>query len=331
VVSAFGSRRAQRLIRRLKLILFLWLCSVAPVFAQNSESLPIVGVLRISTLENVAPFPTVFRDALAALGQVDGRNIRIDLRLAEGHAERFPELAQALVREKVSVIVASGDAAVRAAQQATKTIPIVGIVDDIVGAGLIDSLAKPGSNTTGVSILAGELDAKRLEILKQLVPSRPSFAVLHDPASTTAQSVQLADAARQLGIELHTVDVRSPADFASAFTSLRALGSEAVVMLSSPLIFSFRSELCELSLTYKLPAISQVREMAEAGCLVSYGIRISEAYVIAAALTDKMLKGARAGDTPAQQPTRFELVINLRTAKAIGLAVPHCCWRLPTR
>jgi putative ABC transport system substrate-binding protein len=308
---------------RLRLSLFLWLCSAAPVFAQNSGSLPIVGVLRLNTPENVEPFPTVFRNALAALGQVDGRNVRIDLRLAEGHPERFSELAQALVQEKASVIVASGDAAVRAAQQATKTIPIVGIVDDIVGAGLIDSLAKPGGNTTGVSILAGELDAKRLDILKQLVPSGPRFAVLRDPASATAQSAQLADAARQLGIDLRAVDVRSPADFASAFASFRAGGSEAVVMLSSPLIFGFRAELCGLSLTYKLSAISQSREMAEAGCLVSYGIRISDAYAIAAVLTEKLLKGARAGDTPAEQPTKFELVINLKTAKALGLTVPQ--------
>ena len=302
--------------RRLKLILFLWLCSAAPVFAQNSGSLPIVGVLRLDTAESVKPFKTVFPDALAALGQVDGRNIHIDLRLAEGHAERFPELAQALMREKAAVIVASGDAAVRAAQQATKTIPIVGIVDDIVGAGLIDSLARPGGNTTGVSILAGELDAKRLEILKQLVPSGPSFAVLRDPSSATALPVLLADAARQLGIELYSVDVSTPADFTSAFASFRAAGSQALLMRSSPLIFGFRAELCELSLTYKLPAITQTREMAEAGCLVSYGTRISEVYTIAAELTDKMLKGTRAGDTPGQQPTRFELVVNLKTAKA---------------
>jgi putative ABC transport system substrate-binding protein len=132
------------MMRRPTLILFLWLCNAAPVFAQNSDSLPIVGVLRLDTPESVKLFQTVFPSALAAIGRVDGRNMRIDLRLAEGHAERFPELAQALVSEKASVIVASGDAAVRAAQQATKTIPIVGIVDDIVGAGLIDSLAKPG-------------------------------------------------------------------------------------------------------------------------------------------------------------------------------------------
>jgi putative ABC transport system substrate-binding protein len=145
---------------------------------------------------------------------------------------------------------------------------------------------------------------------------------LHDLASATAQPAQLADAARQLGIELHSEDVRGPADFASAFASFRAVGAEAVIMLSSPLIFGFRAELCGLSLTYKLPAITQAREMAEAGCLVSYGIRISEAYTIAAALTERILNGARVAETPAQQPTRFELVINLKTAKALGLTVP---------
>src|SRR6516164_3054819 len=159
------------------LLLFPWLCSGPLVFAQNAGNLPLVGVLRINTSENVEPFPTIFRNTLAALGRIEGQNIRIELRLAEGHAERFPELAQALVREKASVIVASGDAAVRAAQRVTQTIPIVALVDDIVAAGLISSLTKPGGNTTGVSILSSELDSKRLEILKQLGPSASSFRV----------------------------------------------------------------------------------------------------------------------------------------------------------
>jgi len=308
--------------RRLPLILFVWLCNAVPVFAQDSENLPLVGVLRVNTPDNVEPFPTIFRGALAALGQVDHRNIRIELRLAKGHAERFPELAQALVREKASVIVASGDAAVRAAQQATHTIPIVAIVDDIVASGLIGSLAKPGGNTTGVSILASELDAKRLELLKEIAPSGPRFAVLSDATSASARPKLLADAAQLLGVELLTVDVRSPSDFAPAFASFRAGGAEAVVILSSPLLSGFRGELCGLSITYKLPAIGQFREMAQAGCLVSYGIRVSDAYVIAADLTNKMLKGARPGETPAEQPTEFDLVINLKTAKALGLTVP---------
>jgi putative ABC transport system substrate-binding protein len=209
---------------RLPLIVCLWLCNAAPVFAQNTGNLPLVGVLRLSTADNVEPFPTIFRNALAALGQVDGRNIRIELRLAEGHAERFTELAQALVREKASVIVASGDAAVRAAQQATQTIPIIEIVDDIVASGLINSLARPGGNTTGVSILASELDVKRLEILKQVVPAGRRFAVLSDPTSASARPELLADAVRLLGDELLTVDVRNPADFAPAFASFHSGG-----------------------------------------------------------------------------------------------------------
>lgn len=308
--------------RRLPLILVLWFCSAAPVFAQTAGNLPLVGVLRLNTWENVEPFPTVFRNALAALGQVDGRDIRIDLRLAEGHAERFPDLARALVLEKASVIVASGDAAVRAAQQATSTIPIITIVDDIVGAGLINSLAKPGSNTTGVSILASELDAKRLEILKEIRPSARRFGVIRDPVSASARSPLLADATRLLGVELLTIDVRGPADFGPAFASFRAHDAEAVILLSSPLVFGFRKELCELGVSNKLPAIGQFREMTEAGCLMSYGVRLSDAYILAADFTAKMLKGARPSDTPAQQPTKYELVLNLKTAKALGLSIP---------
>jgi putative ABC transport system substrate-binding protein len=301
----------------------LTLFAAVPTFAQNTENPPLVGVLRINSPDNVEPFPTIFRGALGALGQVDGRNIRIQLRLAEGHAERFPELARALVREKASVIVASGDAAVRAAQQATETIPIVALVDDIVASGLIKSLAKPGGNTTGVSIIASELDAKRLEILKQIVPSSRRFAVLHDPASASARPELLTDAARVLSVELRTVDVRRPGDFAPAFASFSADGIDAVNILSSPLLFGFRAEICGLNMTHRLPAIGQAREMAEAGCLASYGVSFSEFYAMAANLTDKMLKGARPAETPAEQPTKFELVINLKTAKALGLAIPQ--------
>jgi putative ABC transport system substrate-binding protein len=300
----------------------LALCVAAPAFAQDKTQLPLVGVMRINTPDNVEPFSTIFRNALSALGRLDGRDIRIELRLAEGHAERFPELARALVREKASVIVASGDAAVRAAQQATETIPIIALVDDIVASGLIKSLANPGGNTTGVSIIASELDAKRLEILKQIVPSGQRFGVLHDPASASAIPDLLTSAARVLSGELRIVDVRRPDDFAPAFASFSADGIDAVNILSSPLLAGFREELCGLSLAYKLPAIGQAREMAQAGCLASYGISFSEFYATAASLTDKMLKGARPGETPAEQPTKFELVLNLATAKALGLTIP---------
>jgi len=266
---------------------------------------------------------TQFRDALAALGQVDGRDIRIEFRLAEGNPERFPELAEALVREKASVILATGLPAIQAAQRATSTIPIVADDDDLLAEGVIGSLAKPGGNTTGVSILATELDAKRLEILKQILPSARRLALLRDPTNSVPARVQaVADTAQALGIELQTVDISGPADLAPAFEALRDGGAEAVNILASPSLMNLREELGRLSLTQKLPAMCQWREMAGAGCLAAYGPTLRELSTMRAALTDKMLKGARAGETPVQQPTRFELVINLKTAKAMGLTIP---------
>jgi len=278
--------------------------------------------MRLNTPENVEPVPTIFRNTLAAAGQVDGRDIRIEFRLASGHAERFPEIAQGLVRDKASVIVASGDAAVRAAQQATKTIPIVAVVDDIVASGLIASMSKPGGNTTGVSILATELDGKRVDMLKRLVPSARRVGVLSDPSSAQAEPRQLTETARTLGVELINVEIRSPDDFRPAFDALRAKGADALIIRSSPLLSGFRVDLCSLSASYLLPAIGQFREMAEAGCMASYGIKLSEVHGLAALFADRMLRGARPQDTPAEQPTKFELVLNLKTAKSLGLNLP---------
>jgi putative ABC transport system substrate-binding protein len=301
----------------------LWLCAIIPAFAQNAGNLPLVGVLRINTADTVEPAATGFKDALAALGLVDGRNIRIEVRLAEGHAERLPELAQSLVQAKASVIVAYGAPAIRAVQRATSTIPIVGF-GELLAQVLIGSLARPGGNTTGVSILNNDLDAKRLEVLKQIVPLGRRFALLRDPAfSFPAQMQAITDAGHALGLELQAIDVRSPADLAPAFASFRDGGAEAINVLNSPMLFSSRAEVGRLSLTYKLPAICEWREMAEVGCLASYGTRLSEGWAMLAALTDKMLKGALPGETPAQQPTKFELAINLKVARAIGIEIPQ--------
>jgi putative ABC transport system substrate-binding protein len=300
----------------------LWLCAAMPAFAQNRENLPVVGILRINTADTAEPFATGFKDALAAVGLVDGRNIRLEGRYAEGDVERFPELAQSLVRAKASVILAFGPPAIRAAQQATSTIPIVANAD-LLASGVIGSLAKPGGNTTGVSMLTAELDAKRLEILKEIVPSGRRFALLSGPeAKAPAQVQAVADVATALGLDLQTGDIRRPADLAPAFASLRAGGAEATNVLGSAMLFGAREELGRLSLTYKLPAICEWREMAEAGCVASYGTTLSEGYAMLAALTDKMLKGARPGETPAQQPTKFELVINRKVARAIGIEIP---------
>jgi putative tryptophan/tyrosine transport system substrate-binding protein len=311
-------------MRRVAAAFALWLCAAIPAFAQNREILPVVGILRINTSDNVEPFATGFKDALAALGLVDGRNIRLEVRLAEGHVERLPELAQSLVRAKASVILAFSDPAIRAAQQATSTIPIIGNTGDLVASGFIASLARPGGNITGVSMLVTELDAKRLEILKGIMPSGRRFALLSSSATEApAHQQAAADAAQLLGIELQTVDIRDPADLAPAFASLRAGGTEAVNVLSSPMLFGSREELGRLSMTHKLPAICEWREMAEAGCVASYGYRLSEGYAMLAVLTDKVLKGAPPGETPAQQPTRFELAINLKVARAIGIEIPQ--------
>jgi putative ABC transport system substrate-binding protein len=310
-------------MKRLVAALALWLCAIIPVLAQNAEDLPIVGVLRINTPDTVEPFATGFQDALAALGRVDGRNIRIEVRLAEGHAERLPELAQSLVRAKASVIVALGSPAILAAQRATSTIPIIANAD-LVDHGLIHSLARPGGNTTGVSMLGTELNAKRLEILKEIVPSGRRFAVLDAAANQGVDAgAAIADLAHVLGFELQTVDIRLPTDLAQAFESLRASGAEAINVLSSPILFGARGELGRLSLTYKLPAICEWREMAEAGCVASYGYRQSEGWAMLAALTEKMLRGAQPGETPAQQPTKFELVINRKVARAIDIEIPQ--------
>jgi putative tryptophan/tyrosine transport system substrate-binding protein len=303
--------------------LALWLCAIASAFAQVAGIAPLVGVLLINMEANPEPVVPLFRNALAVLGYVEGRNLRLDFRFAEGHAERFPALAEGLVRGKADVIVALGDAAARAAQQATPTIPIVAIADDLVASGLIQSMAKPGGNTTGVGILATELDAKKLEILKDIVPAARRFALLRDPMSSTeARLAAIAEVARALGLELQTVDVKAPADFAEAFASFQARGAEAVDILASPLLANFQRELGRLSLEHKLPAICQFREMVEAGCLVSYGVKRPEMYAMLAALVDKMLKGAKPAETVAQQPTAVELVINRKTARKLGITIP---------
>jgi putative ABC transport system substrate-binding protein len=301
----------------------LWLCAAASASAQNAGNLPLIGWLRINTPDTVEPQATLFKNSLAALGLVDGRNIRLEVRLAEGHPERLPELAEALVREKASVIVAVGIHAIQAALRATSTIPIVADDDDLLAEGLIGSLAKPGGNTTGISILASELDAKRLEILNQILPAAKRIALLRDPSNSVPARFQaVVDTARALGVELQTVDIHGRADLAPAFASFLAGGAEAINILASPLLFGFREELCRLSLGQKLAAMGQWREVAAAGCLVGYGPTQREVAAMRAALVDKMLKGARPGETPAQQPTRFELVINLKTAGALGLTVP---------
>jgi putative tryptophan/tyrosine transport system substrate-binding protein len=300
--------------------LAVWLCTAVAALAQDAPRLPLVGVLQVI---NVEPSMTMLRDALTALGYIDGKTFRLDFRFADGDPARLPELARALVRDEPTVIVASGDAAIRAAQAATHTIPIVANANDLVASGLIASLARPGGNITGVSMLITELDAKRLEILKEILPSARRIGVLNDPAiSGTAGLQAIADTARAQSISLLTVDVRKPAEIPSAVESLRDGAVEGVNIMSSPLFYGFREQLGGLFLAHRLAAICEWREMAASGCLASYGTTVRELQAMKAAQIDKMLKGASPADTPVQQPTKFELVLNLKVAREIGVEIP---------
>jgi putative tryptophan/tyrosine transport system substrate-binding protein len=303
--------------------LLLTLCAAISAFSQDTTRLPLVGVLLNSTAANSEPTATMLRDALAALGDIDGKSIRLDFRLAEGDAGRFPQLAETLVRDDPRVIVAYGPPAVRAAQRATQTIPIVASVNDLVASGFIESMARPGGNITGVSMLISELDAKRLDVLKEILPSARRFGLLIETGTRARAVLQpTLDTARALGLTIQNVEVSSPADFPGAIALFRAGGVEAVNVLSSTLLFYFHKELGPLLLADKLPAICEWREMTASGCLASYGTTLRELYAMQAALIDKMLKGARPGDTPAQQSTKFELVLNLKAAREIGVEIP---------
>ena len=274
---------------RIAAFLALAICAALPAFAQNRAELPLVGVLRINSATNNEPTATLLRDELAALGDVDGKNIRLDFRLAEGDAGRFPELAAALVRENASIIVAQGPGAALAAQRATRSIPIVAAGNDLVALGLVESMPRPGHNITGVSLLIPELDGKRLEVLKEILPAARRFGLLSDPAITEPVGLRaIADTAWALGVELQTVQARDPADFPAAIASLRAEGAEGVNVLSSPLLFHFREELGALFLAHKLASICEWPEMAASACLASYGTTLRELYAMEAALTDKI-------------------------------------------
>ena len=302
-------------------VLTIWFCASIAALAQDIERLPLVGVM-VTGAAPGKPTATLFREELAALGDVEGRNLRLDFRFADGDAQRFPEMAEAFVQEKASVIVVFTTSAAHAAQRATRTIPIVAVVGDFVAEGLGASLAKPGGNITGVSMIELELETKQLEIMKEMLPAARRFGVLNDRTIVSPARLQAReDGARALGIELQSVDVQSPADFAAAFEALRAGGAEAVDIPDTSMMVSYRDQLDALASAYKLPAICGAG-MAAAGCLASYGTSGRELFGNLADLTDKMLEGASPADTPARQPTKFELVINLKVARALGLTIP---------
>jgi putative ABC transport system substrate-binding protein len=260
-------------------------------------------------------------EELRRVGFVEGRNFAIAGRGWEYPTEQFPEMAADLVKANVDVIVCIGDAAIRAAQQATAKIPILGVTDDMVGSGLTPSLAKQGGNTTGVSIFASELDVKRLQILHEFAPKAQRIAVLADP-TTVSTRAQLATAARDLGMEIVWFEAQSPDQIGRALDSMAAAKVEAANVLGSPLLTASRVQIIDNLRNARIPAIYQFPETAEDGGLLGYGPSIVLMFreIVARQLV-RLLQGAAVSDLPIEQPTKFELVVNRRTADAIGLAL----------
>ena len=299
--------------------------------AQQAGKVPRIGFLSLTSPSDRPPLFDAFRQRLRELGWVEGQNIVIDYRYAEGRVDRLPDLAAELVRLKVDLIVSWGTQGVTAAKNATETIPIVMIaVRDPIGIGLIASLARPGGNVTGVSGSAGlEWVAKQLELLKETVPKIRRVAILSNPTNAYHQLAirEVNVAARSLGVQLQLLEARGPNEFDGAFAAMAKERVGALLVLSDVMLNSHRTRLADLAARSRLPAAYGVRESVEAGGLMSYGPSFLDSFRRAATYVDKILKGAKPAELPVEQPTKFELVINMKTAKALGLTIPQSVLR----
>jgi putative ABC transport system substrate-binding protein len=293
------------------------------VRAQQS-AMPAIGFLGAGTPSSWSRWTPAFVSRLRELGWIEGRTVRIEYRWAEGRSDRYAEIAAELVRLKVDVIVTQGTAAVLAAKQATSVIPIVfASAGDPVGNGLVETLARPKGNVTGLSSQAAENAPKRLELLREVVPTLRTLAFINnsDNLSSMRELGELQAAARTLNLEVTVSDIRRTEDIAPALDAIKGR-AEALFLLSDPLLIANRDRIATLAQSMQLPTMGDWREFVEAGCLMSYGSNIPEQFRRAADFVDRILRGAKPGDIPVEQPTKFELVINLKTAKALGLDVP---------
>jgi putative ABC transport system substrate-binding protein len=303
------------------------LAAVPAAQAQQPARMPRIGYLGTSSPSLEPHYVEAFRQKLRDLGYIEGQNIAIEYRWAEGQDDRLPALAAELVHLKADVIVTAGTPGTLAATQATKTIPIVmASSGDPVESGLVASLARPGGNVTGLSILAPELEGKRLELLKEVVPKLSRVAVLWNPANPVVQLVfeQTRLAASKLRLTLEpVVEVRRVDDFEDAFAKIAKARPRALVVIVDRLLLAHRARIVGFAATRRLPGMYGFREYVEAGGLMSYAPSNIELFRGAAVYVDKILKGTKPAELPVQQPTRFELVINLKTAKALGLTMPQ--------
>jgi putative ABC transport system substrate-binding protein len=326
--KAVSSKTTKRMSSRV----FVFFCLLPTVFlptvssqAQQPAKVPRIGFLfTLSASINTARIEA-FRQGLRELGYVEGNNILIEWRSAEGKTERLPDLAAELVRLKLDVIVTSGPQSTRAAKKATATIPIVMAFDsDPVGNGFVASLARPAGNITGLSTLAPEISGKQLELLKEILPRLHRVAVFETSTQPgTAQALRETGlAAEAFRVKVQYLDVRGPKDIETAFREAGKSRADAALVLPSPVFFSQRTQVVDLAVKSRLPAMYGEPELVDAGGLMFYGASISDLYRRAATYVDKILKGAKPAELPVEQPTKFELVINLKAAKQIGLTIP---------
>jgi len=321
-------RRDEKKVKRR--IFAMALCTVlfalcVSAHAQQPTKIPRIGLLFTATPSAAAARIEAFRQGLRELGYVEGKNILIEQRYAEGQLNHMNELAAELVRLKVDVIVTIGPAATRPAKEATHAIPIVmGVDDDPVGNGFVASLARPGRNITGLASLAPEIGGKQLELLKEIVPRLSRVAVLGTSTQPgNAQSLREAEvAAGALAVKLQYLDVLSPKDIEPVFRTASNGRAEAVLVLRASIFFSHRKQIVDLAAKRQLPAMYYTTEYVEEGGLMTYGVSITDLFRRAATYVDKILKGAKPAELPIEQPTKFELVVNLKTAKRIGLTIP---------
>jgi putative tryptophan/tyrosine transport system substrate-binding protein len=296
--------------------------------AQQPKKVPRIGYLSIGDPATESTRAEGIRLALRELGYIEGQNIATEYRYAEGKLDRVPELAAELVRLKVDILVVGGPIPIRAAKNATKTIPIVmiGLGPDPVEAGFIESLARPGGNVTGLTNLGPELGGKRLELFKEAVPKLARVAVLYDPtipASVRELKDVLPAAARALGLTVRSWEVRAADDFDKIFATISKWRPDGLyVLVSGPLMSANRKRIVGFLLNSRLPSMYNSRESVDAGGLMSYGADLADSYRRVAYYVDRILKGAKPADLPVEQPTKFEFIINLKAAKQIGLTIP---------
>ena len=292
--------------------------------AQQTGRRSRVGWLALSTPESAGQLLKAFDDGLRERGYVDGRNIDVERRWANGSLDRLPALGAELARLPVDVIVAPNNASIVAAKRVTSTIPIVMVhAVDPVENGLIASLARPGGNVTGLTIgVASQIGGKRLEMLKEIVPALAVVAILRQAESGVGSGAWEA-AAQKLKLSLVEIEIRRLDGVDGAFATMKRERAGALLVSGGPLTYVRRQQIAELAFKHRLPAIHALREYAQAGLLLSYGTNLPDLYRRAATYVDRILKGARPGDLPVEQPTKFELVINLKTAKALGLTIPQ--------